>query len=184
LQKKKQEELKSSDNQSSTATSGTGSTPKTTPAQLRIEKDLNELDVPKTIQLKNVDSNKMNFEIIIKPDEGFYSNGNFKFSISINNNFPIDAPKVKCLNKIYHPNIDLDGNICLNILREDWSPVLNLNSILVGLLFLFLEPNPNDPLNKESAGILIRDKRLFQKYVTASMNGGSIDGVRYDYVLR
>jgi len=52
------------------------------------------------------------------------------------------------IKKIYHPNIDLDGNICLNILREDWKPVLNINSILVGLQFLFLEPNPEDPLNK------------------------------------
>jgi len=33
-------------------------------------------------------------------------------------------------------------------LREDWKPVLNINSILVGLQFLFLEPNPEDPLNK------------------------------------
>ncbi|CCH45715.1 NEDD8-conjugating enzyme UBC12 [Wickerhamomyces ciferrii] len=156
---------------------------KTTPAQLRIEKDLNELDIPSTIKLKILDSSKMNFEIIIKPDEGYYQKGSFKFQINLNNNFPIDAPKVKCLNKIYHPNIDLDGNICLNILREDWSPVLNLNSILVGLLFLFLEPNPNDPLNKESASILIRDKNLFKKYVNASLSGGSFDGVRYDYVL-
>lgn len=124
----------------------------------------------------------MNFEIIIKPDEGYYTSGIFKFNISINNNFPIEAPKVKCLNKIYHPNIDLEGNICLNILREDWSPVLNLNSVLVGLLFLFLEPNATDPLNKESAGVLIRDKELFKRYVNASMNGGTIGGVRYDYV--
>lgn len=50
--------------------------------------------------------------------------------------------------QIYHPNIDYEGNVCLNILREDWNPVLNLNSIMVGLQYLFLEPNANDPLNK------------------------------------
>lgn len=50
--------------------------------------------------------------------------------------------------QIYHPNVDLEGNVCLNILREDWKPVLNLNSIMVGLQYLFLEPNPTDPLNK------------------------------------
>ncbi len=178
LQKKKQEELKDSNTNNTNYLSND----KPTPAQLKIEKDLKSLDIPPTIQFKQLDSSKMQFEIIIKPDEGFYKFGIFKFQMSINNNFPIDAPKVKCLNKIYHPNIDLDGNICLNILREDWSPVLNLNSILVGLLFLFLEPNGNDPLNKESAGVLIRDKNLFKKYVNVSMNGGSIDGVRYDYV--
>lgn len=50
--------------------------------------------------------------------------------------------------QIYHPNVDLEGNVCLNILREDWKPVLNLNSVMVGLQYLFLEPNPDDPLNK------------------------------------
>lgn len=50
--------------------------------------------------------------------------------------------------QIYHPNIDLEGNICLNILREDWKPVLSLQAVLVGLQYLFLEPNADDPLNK------------------------------------
>ena len=40
--------------------------------------------------------------------------------------------------QVFHPNIDLDGNICLNILREDWKPVLSINSVLYGLQFLFL----------------------------------------------
>lgn len=53
--------------------------------------------------------------------------------------------------QIYHPNVDLDGNVCLNILREDWKPVLNLNSVMVGLQYLFLEPNAEDPLNKGAA---------------------------------
>lgn len=52
------------------------------------------------------------------------------------------------ISQIYHPNVDLEGNVCLNILREDWKPVLNLNSVMVGLQYLFLEPNADDPLNK------------------------------------
>lgn len=52
------------------------------------------------------------------------------------------------LTQLYHPNLDLEGNVCLNILREEWNPILNLNSVLVGLQFLFLDPNPDDPLNK------------------------------------
>lgn len=38
--------------------------------------------------------------------------------------------------QVYHPNIDLDGNVCLNILREDWKPVLSINSIIYGLQYL------------------------------------------------
>ena len=39
---------------------------------------------------------------------------------------------------MYHPNIDLEGNICLNILREDWKPVLTITAVIYGLNFLFL----------------------------------------------
>ena len=66
-----------------------------------------------------------------------YKGGLFKFTFAINNNFPHEPPKVKCTQKIYHPNIDMEGNVCLNILREDWKPVLNLNAVLVGLQVCF-----------------------------------------------
>lgn len=75
----------------------------------------------------------LNFTLTIEPDEGMYKGGSFHFSFAINQNFPHDPPKVKCKQKIYHPNIDLEGNVCLNILREDWKPVLNLNAVIVGL---------------------------------------------------
>ena len=75
----------------------------------------------------------LNFTLTIEPDEGMYKGGSFTFNFAINQNFPHDPPKVKCTQKIYHPNIDLEGNVCLNILREDWKPVLNLNAVIVGL---------------------------------------------------
>ncbi len=75
----------------------------------------------------------LNFTLTIEPDEGMYKGGAFHFNFAINQNFPHDPPKVKCTQKIYHPNIDLEGNVCLNILREDWKPVLNLNAVIVGL---------------------------------------------------
>ena len=97
----------------------------------------------------------LNFELTIQPDEGFYVGGAFHFTFKFKSSYPHEAPKVQCTQKIYHPNIDLEGNVCLNILREDWKPVLNLQSIVVGLQFLFLEPNPDDPLNKGTFAIFI-----------------------------
>jgi ubiquitin-conjugating enzyme E2 M len=75
----------------------------------------------------------LNFTLTIEPDEGMYKGGRFHFTFAIPQSFPHEAPKVKCTQKIYHPNIDLEGNVCLNILREDWKPVLNLQAVIVGL---------------------------------------------------
>lgn len=75
----------------------------------------------------------LNFELTITPDEGMYKGGRFTFTFAIPPSYPHEAPKVLCKEKIYHPNIDLEGKVCLNILREDWKPVLNLQSVVVGL---------------------------------------------------
>ncbi|SAM09531.1 hypothetical protein [Absidia glauca] len=113
---------------------------------------------------------------------GFYKDGSFFFTFAINNNYPHEPPKVRCTQKIYHPNIDLEGNICLNILREDWKPVLSLHSVMVGLQYLFLEPNPDDPLNKEAAEDLRRNRHQFAANVVASMKGHSVNNIQYDRV--
>jgi ubiquitin-protein ligase len=96
--------------------------------------DLSELALPSTMKTDFPDpDDTLNFKLIIEPDEGMYKGGRFFFTFAISQGFPHEAPKVKCTQKIYHPNIDLDGNVCLNILREDWKTVLNLQSVVVGL---------------------------------------------------
>lgn len=101
--------------------------------------DLNELNLPKTCttEFPNPDD-LLSFKLIISPDEGFYRSGKFVFSFKVGPNYPHEPPKVKCETPVYHPNIDLEGNVCLNILREDWKPVLTVNSIVYGLQYLFL----------------------------------------------
>jgi len=158
--------------------------PKTSAAQIRVQKDLTELELPSAMKTHFENpSDLLNFTLIITPDDGMYQGGTFNFSFQINSNYPHDPPKVKCMNKIYHPNVDLEGNVCLNILREDWKPVLNLNSVMVGLFYLFLEPNAEDPLNKEAAEDLRRNRDKFIYNVKNSLRGGSINGVTYDRVL-
>ncbi|KAF8973520.1 ubiquitin-conjugating enzyme/RWD-like protein [Flammula alnicola] len=141
--------------------------PKTSAAQIRVQKgdnalirlamgivvlsflflntDLTELDLPSTMQTNFPDpTDLLNFSLTITPDEGW----RVQFLLCHQHQLPSRPPKVKCTQTIYHPNVDLEGNVCLNILREDWKPVLNLNSVMVGLQYLFLEPNADDPLNK------------------------------------
>ncbi|GAB2272856.1 Probable NEDD8-conjugating enzyme Ubc12-like [Dionaea muscipula] len=112
---------------------------KQTAGELRLHKDISELNLPKSccISFPNGKDDLMNFEVTILPDEGYYLGGKFVFSFQVAGVYPHEPPKVKCKTKVYHPNIDLDGNVCLNILREDWKPVLNINTIIYGLFHLF-----------------------------------------------
>ncbi|KAI1402986.1 putative NEDD8 conjugating enzyme [Hypoxylon fuscum] len=161
-----------------------GKKKKVTPAQLRVQKDLSELSLGTTMKTVFPDpDNILSFILEITPDEGIYQAGKFTFTFTMGPNYPHEPPKVRCQQKIYHPNIDLEGKVCLNILREDWKPVLNLNAVIVGLQFLFLEPNASDPLNKEAADDLRQSRETFRRNVRSSMTGGSVRGVNYDRVI-
>ncbi|KAF2362183.1 Ubiquitin-conjugating enzyme E2 [Trinorchestia longiramus] len=154
-------------------------------AQLRITKDINELTLPKTCETEFPDpDNLLSFKVIICPDEGFYRGGRFVFSFKVGPSYPHEPPKVKCETMVYHPNIDMEGNVCLNILREDWKPVLTINSIVYGLQYLFLEPNPEDPLNKEAAEVLRMNRPLFEQNVVKSMRGGYVSNVYFERCLK
>lgn len=139
---------------------------KSSPAQLRAAKDFRELSLHEFVSMSQPNpADVMNYKIMIKPDDGYYRGGRFSFDLRIPNTYPHEPPKLKCETSIYHPNIDQEGNVCLNILREDWKPVLTINSIIYGLLYLFYEPNPEDPLNKEAAELLRKDRHLFESNV-------------------
>ncbi|XP_003730859.1 NEDD8-conjugating enzyme Ubc12 [Strongylocentrotus purpuratus] len=158
---------------------------RTSAAQLRIQKDLSDLNLPKTCQIEFPDNDDLiNFKLSISPDEGFYKNGKFMFCFKVSQNYPHEPPKVKCETMVYHPNIDLEGNVCLNILREDWKPVLTINAIIYGIQYLFLEPNADDPLNKDAAEVLRQNRRLFEQNVQRSMRGGYIGSTYFDRCLR
>ena len=67
--------------------------------------------------------------------------------------------------------------MCLNILREDWKPVLDINAVTYGLMFLFYEPNPDDPLNHEAAELFRKDTKNFERLAQQTLREGVMDGV-------
>ncbi|KAK9918997.1 hypothetical protein WJX75_008563 [Coccomyxa subellipsoidea] len=161
------------------AAAANGKGVKQSAGELRLQKDISELNLQKGMSIKFPEGKDklLHFEITMKPDEGIYKGGTFTFDFVIATSYPHDAPKVKCKTKVFHPNIDLEGNVCLNILREDWKPVLSINSVIYGLQFLFLDPNPEDPLNKEAAEMQKNNPRHFESNVQASiMRGHHING--------
>lgn len=153
-------------------------------AELRAQKDIAEMSPPTgcKVEFKDPD-NIMNFTLYITPNDGMYIGATFQFTITIPNTYPYDPPKVHCDTLVYHPNIDLEGHVCLNILRQDWMPVLSLGSVIFGLMTLFLEPNPDDPLNKEAATLMIENKKAFQTNVYQSLRGGYVAGRHFPHLL-
>ncbi|XP_078153270.1 NEDD8-conjugating enzyme Ubc12-like isoform X1 [Carex rostrata] len=155
---------------------GRGNVKKQSAGELRLNKDISELNLPNTTSIcfPNGKDELMNFEISIRPDEGYYFGGMFTFTFQVSPSYPHEPPKVKCKTKVYHPNIDLEGNVCLNILREDWKPVLSINTVIYGLNLLFSQPNDEDPLNHEAAAVLRENPKLFESNVRRAMSGGYV----------
>ncbi|KAK9933231.1 hypothetical protein M0R45_020434 [Rubus argutus] len=86
--------------------------------------------------------------IIMGPPGSPYEDGVFFLSIDLPNDYPATPPIIKFLTKVYHPNIDEDGNIYIDILEEDqWNPVQTIESLLLSICSLLDDPNPVDPLN-------------------------------------
>jgi ubiquitin-conjugating enzyme E2 M len=122
---------------------------------------------------------KFNLKVDLTKEECLWKGATYHFTVTVPNNYPHDPPKVHCDTLIYHPNIDLQGNVCLNILRADWKPVLGINTVILGLIFLFIEPNPNDPLNKEASELMRSNEAAFREKVKKSLKGGLVDGVNF-----
>lgn len=100
---------------------------------------------------------------IMGPSLSPYSGGIFKLSIQFPKDYPFKPPSIKFKTKIYHPNIDLVGNICLDTLNTKWSPVLKISSVLLSITSLLDDPNPDDPLNKVAAKLFKEDINSYKK---------------------
>ena len=94
----------------------------------------------------------------------------------IPDNYPFQPVKMKFITKVYHPNVSsASGAICLDILKDAWSPVLTLKSTLISLQSLLCSPEPRDPQDAEVAKHYMTSKSSFEetaRYWTMIYAGG------------
>jgi len=161
-------------------TGGGGGSKRRNAGQVRLQKDLGELDkIPGTDLIFPDPDNVMQFNLIVTPQEGMYRTARYEFDVKVPSSYPFDPPRVTCKTQIYHPNINWEGNVCLNILREDWKPVLSISAVIFGIYTLFVEPNPSDPLNPEAADHMLKNRQDFEQSVKATLRGGQHYGRQF-----
>jgi len=85
------------------------------------------------------------------PSQSPYEGGVFKLELFLPDDYPMTPPKIRFLTRIYHPNIDRLGRICLDVLKNNWSPALQIRTILLSIQALLGAPNPDDPLANDVA---------------------------------
>ncbi len=83
--------------------------------------------------------------------ESPYQGGIFEVEMVCPNDYPFKPPKARLITQIFHPNIDLNGKICMDILSDMWSPALTIFKTVQSLQKLISSPDYNDVLNQEYA---------------------------------
>ena len=97
---------------------------------------------------------------IFGPEDTPYNGGVFNLNIKFTNEYPFKPPSIYFTTPIYHCNINRSGGICLDILKDNWSPALNISKLLLSICSLLAEPNPNDPLVSDIAELLKKNKDI------------------------
>ena len=130
-----------------------------------------ETTLPPGCKVKFDDPNALHdFTLTIAPDEtSHWTGGKFRFHVVAGEDYNIAPPTVKCLTRLWHPNINEEGDVCLSILRQNsidgmgWAPTRRLKDVIWGLNSLFTDLlNFDDPLNLEAAEHYMKDKESFR----------------------
>ncbi|XP_044476982.1 ubiquitin-conjugating enzyme E2-17 kDa-like [Mangifera indica] len=134
-------------------------------ARNRILKELMDLqnDPPTGCSAGQVDEDMLHWRaIIMGPPNSPYAGGVFRATIHFPRDYPLGPPKVAFRTKVFHPNINSNGSIFLDILRKQWSPAFTMSSVLLSIYSLLTEPNPDNPLVPEIADTYRTDRSKYE----------------------
>jgi len=130
----------------------------------RISKEFENIvaDPPSNCSAGPVGSDMYNWQAtLMGPSDSPYEGGVFFLNIKFPVDYPFKPPKVMFSTKIYHPNINSGGGICLDILKDQWSPALTISKVLLSICSLLTDPNPDDPLVQEIADLYVNNREEY-----------------------
>ena len=132
----------------------------------RIERELQELrrDPPTSCSAGPTGSDLFKWEgCIFGPDDSPFVGGVFHLTIQFPADYPFRPPHVQFKTKIYHPNINGSGLICLDILKGNWSPALTISKVLLSICSLLTDPNPDDPFVPDIARLYKENRAAYEE---------------------
>ena len=133
----------------------------------RIIKETEKLqkEAPPGICAAPTKENPRYFKVVIAgPPQSSYEGGIFNLELFLPEEYPMVPPKIRFMTKIYHPNVDKVGRICLDIIKDKWSPALQISKVLLSIQLLMASPNPDDPLANDVAEHWKRDEADAMKH--------------------
>ena len=137
-------------------------------ATKRIQKELTEFnkEEPEGLTAGPIDDSDM-FKwsaTLTGPEESPYEGGTFELNIEFPKDFPYKPPKVIFTTKVFHPNVKSDtGSICLDILKDAWSPDISVVAILRAIQNLLIDPNIDHPLEPDTAKLYTEDRAKYDE---------------------
>ncbi|KAJ1662232.1 Ubiquitin-conjugating enzyme E2 7 [Coemansia sp. RSA 1813] len=151
-------------------------------ASIKLQKELNQLSKGESssFSVGLVDDDNL-FEwnvTLLGPADSYYEGGMFKAVLKFPLNYPYEPPAMRFTSDLWHPNVYQDGRVCISILHkagddpngyeraeERWSPVQTVETILVSIISMLSEPNPDSPANVDAAKMWRDDKKAYRREV-------------------
>jgi len=99
------------------------------------------------------------------PENTPFKKGWFTMHLKIPSEYPFKHPEIQFQTKVFHPNVDKDGNICQLVLGENWSPQIKLREVLLIIRHMLEEPSLESPLDEEAAALFRNNRTDYDKRV-------------------
>lgn len=146
---------------------------------LRLRRELEEgVETPEGSSLKLLDKAEGGENVVAQllyettVSGGPYDAQRYRFVIDVPKKYPFYPPKARCVSPIFHPSVDEEGRVCINITREDWSLRMGVQHVVFGIACIFQDVAVDDPLNAEAGELAARDRKEFKRRVDQRYFGG------------
>lgn len=113
--------------------------------------------------------------VIFGPPDTPFEDGSFRLTLTFTDAYPNKPPTVRFVSRMFHPNIYVNGELCLDILQNRWSPTYDVAAILTSVQSLLNDPNPGSPANVEAATLFKENLKEYERKVKATVEASWVD---------